>query len=232
MKYPREISDFTHEYIRFFIKRFPFEVFELLFKPHLENKRYEYILKEITETVSVFNILKILIKKRRLSNFILYELASGDALFSHFVAKNFSNSKIVAIDMKFSSDYQINGRSKFFDNLSFLEKNLLEIDNLDNANFIVSIHACTKLSEIIIDLASKFSNFLILVPCCIGSEEYNKWKKKNELLNKFFNTIENEYYKWCFYLAEYAKSKGFIVNFRKDEKMLSERNIIIIGKKI
>ncbi|MEM4773119.1 MAG: hypothetical protein QW648_03880, partial [Nanoarchaeales archaeon] len=164
--------------------------------------------------------------------FVLYELMSGDALFSHFVAENFPNSKIVAIDLKFSEDYKSNNKSKFFDNIFFIEKNILEIKDLEKADFIVSIHACNNLSEVVIDKASEFSNFFILVPCCIGSESYEKWKRDKEIPNKFFNAINNEYYKWCFYLAEYAKSKNFHINFKVDNKMLTERNLIIFGKKI
>lgn len=233
MNYPKEISNFKHEYVKFFIRKFPFEIFQIIMKPHLEKKRYDYILKEITETVGVFVVLNNLIKKYKIKNFTLYELASGDALFSHFVAKMFPNTKIIDIDLRFSEDYKIKEKSKFFNNLFFLEKNLLDlldVNSLERADFTVSIHACTNLSEIVIDFASKFSNFFILVPCCIGSMNYEKWKKENEIIDKFFNTIKNEYYKWCFYLAEYSKSKGFIVNFKKDRKMITERNLIIFGK--
>ncbi|MEM5881895.1 MAG: hypothetical protein QXS69_00305 [Candidatus Aenigmatarchaeota archaeon] len=232
MVYPKEILNSKHEYVRFFIKRFPFDILNILMKPHLEKERYEYILKEITEVVSVFNVLKNLVEKNKMDKFVLCELMSGDALFSHFVAKNFPNSKIVAIDLKFSEDYKSNNKSKFFDNIFFIEENILEIKDLENVDFIVSIHACNNLSEIVIDKASEFSNFFILVPCCIGSENYEKWKRDNEILNKFFNAINNEYYKWCFYLAEYAKSKNFHINFKVDNKMLTERNLIISGKKI
>ncbi|MEM5820231.1 MAG: hypothetical protein QW678_01075 [Candidatus Aenigmatarchaeota archaeon] len=232
MIYPKEILNSKHEYVRFFIKRFPFDIFNILMKPHLEGKRYNYILKEITEVVGVFNVLKNLINKNKMDKFVLYELMSGDALFSHFVAENFPNSKIVAIDLKFSEDYKSNNKSKFFDNIFFIEKNILEIKDLEKADFIVSIHACNNLSEVVIDKASEFSNFFILVPCCIGSESYEKWKKYNEIANKFFNAINNEYYKWCFYLAEYAKSRNFHINFKVDNKMLTERNLIIFGKKI
>lgn len=232
MIYPKEILNSKHEYVRFFIKRFPFDIFNILMKPHLEKERYKYILKEISEVVGVFNVLKNLVNKNKMDKFVLYELMSGDALFSHFVAENFPNSKIVAIDLKFSEDYKSNNKSKFFDNIFFIEKNILEIKDLEKADFIVSIHACNNLSEVVIDKASEFSNFFILVPCCIGSESYEKWKKYNEIANKFFNAINNEYYKWCFYLAEYAKSRNFHINFKVDNKMLTERNLIIFGKKI
>lgn len=229
MNYPSEIYNFKHEYVKFFTRRFPFEIFKVLMKPHLDKKRYDYLLKEITEVVGVFFVLDNLVKKHKIKNFILYELASGDALFSHFVAKLFPDSRIFAVDLKFSSEYQKNGKSLYFDNLFFDQKNILEIDNLNKLDFIVSIHACTNLSEIVINIASKFSKFFILVPCCIGSNNYEKWKKENYLINKFFNIIKNEYYKWCFYLTQFAENKGFLVNLKKDNKMLSEKNIIIFG---
>jgi len=69
------------------------------------------------------------------------------------------------------------------------------------------------------------------MPCCIGSENYEKWKEENKLEDRFFNTIENEYYKWVFYLANFAKKLGFDVKFKKDKNILSERNFIIFGKR-
>ena len=225
MNYPKEIL--KNQYVNFFVKRFPFEVFKVIMKPHLENKRYDYIAKEITEVVGVFNILSQIIKKEKIENATIYELASGDALFSHFVAFNFKNANIIAVDLKFPEELKNGNKSKFFDNLYFIEKDLRELEKID-ADFVIAIHACMQLSEIAIKLATKY---FIIMPCCIGSENYEKWKKENKLEDRFFDAIENEYYKWVFYLANFAKKLGFEVNFKKDDNVLSERNFIIFGKR-
>ncbi|MFH7903510.1 MAG: hypothetical protein QW409_00940 [Candidatus Aenigmatarchaeota archaeon] len=225
--YPKEILSYKNEYVRFFVKRFPFEIFQILMKPHLENKRFSYIIKEITEVVGIFNVLNSIIKKEKIESFVLYELASGDALFSHFVAKIFPKAKVFAIDLNFPEELKEENKSKFFENLFLIEKNIEELKNVDS-DFVVAIHACTKLSEIAIDLSKKF---FIIMPCCIGSENYERWKKENKILDSFFNAINNEYYKWVLYLGSYAKQKGFEIKFKKDEKILSERNFIIVGKK-
>ena len=210
----------SNEYVRFFLKRFPTDYLKEILRTHFENERISYIEKEITEVVGMYFFIKPFIQKFKVKSLI--DACAGYLLFSNFLARLHSNIKIYAIDKKELKKEQ---KLVFFENIEFINKDIREVEI--SADIAVGIHCCNELSEIIIE-KFKDSKIISLMPCCIGSKNYEKWK--NSFEHYFLSRICDEYIAWCYYLASLMKDRKIIV--KRDEKIISERNILIAGLKI
>ena len=213
-----ELKKENNEYIRFFVKRFPLDQLEEILKTHVENERYEFIKKEITEVVGMYFFIKKFLKDIK----TLADCCAGYLLFSNFIARLHPEIKIYAIDVKELKKEQ---KLIFYENVEFLKKDIREIKiNVDAA---IGIHPCNELSEIIIE-KFKNSKLIALMPCCIGSINFDNWKRNN-FEYFFLSNITNEYIAWSYYLAKKLEAQNRKVLVKRDYKILSERNILIAG---
>lgn len=216
-----ELKKERNEYIRFFIKRFPLDELEEILKTHVENERYDFIKKEISEVVGMYFFIKPFIKKLKILS--LADCCAGYLLFSNFLARIHREIKIYAIEnKKFEKPQKI----VFYSNIEFINEDLEKVNlKVDAA---IAIHACNELSEKVIE---KFENskLIALMPCCIGSNSFENWKKTTDFI--FLSNVLDEYIAWSFYLSKKLEAQNRKIYAKRDPKILSERNILIAGIK-
>ncbi len=198
----------------------------------LKPEYYGFLAKEITEAVSTFLTLKSLLTKYKLKA-TLVDFCSGNLLLP-MIYNAVLKQKAIAIDANPpDTDYIKGGKLIGFD-VEFKQVDIFneEVERIlstqSDTLVATGIHPCTTLAERIVELAEYFQ-ILIIMPCCIGSQRYEEWKRRNKLLSAFFKRILNdEYALWTYYLAEKLAEK-MIVRFKKDKFVLSERNNMVIG---
>jgi len=173
--------------------------------------------KEITESIGIIKRLKPLVIKHPMK-YTLYDFCAGNALTSIIAIYLLPIKSAIAIDIrKRERDWDKVNRFtyKFEDIYKF------DISKIEENSIIISVHACSDLSEKIIDIYNKSkATYLILMPCCIG--------KLNNKFPQIFRTKLGKYTLWCWHLMEKCKGKNIM---REDKNILSPKNIIIISKK-
>jgi hypothetical protein len=175
--------------------------------------------KEITESIGMIKRIRQVILAKPLEYNIL-DLCAGNALTSILAAFILPITYACAVDIKPRKRTWGNTKRFVYINQDIYDDSIL---NLTNENTIlISVHACEKLAERIIDiyLRSK-AKHLYLMPCCVNTNYKTTFGVPDSLRKKFGN-----YNLWSLYLTNKAKGR-----FILDTKILSPCNAIVIAKK-
>uniref|UniRef100_A0A6M3JAP8 Putative methyltransferase n=2 Tax=viral metagenome TaxID=1070528 RepID=A0A6M3JAP8_9ZZZZ len=176
--------------------------------------------KEITESVAIWIEIKKIALHHKEDKRILYELCAGNALTSILSLHTLPISEAIAIDKR-----ERKRNWHLTERFSYLNTDITKLspDYFAPGSIIIGVHACKDLSSTIIDLYNRSqAQYLIIMPCCVGS------LKITYTLPKYLSDIVGRYDLWAIELANSCIGKTKI---KRDLKILSPKNYVIVAKK-
>lgn len=178
------------------------------------------VRKEISETMAIIRYIKPIVMKKP-DEYTLYDFCAGNALTSVLSVFLLPVKKAIAVDKEVRKrNWRLAKRFEYW----FEDIKEFNPKRIEENSIIISIHPCSVLAEIVIDIFRKSkAEYLILMPCCYGSFELDLPTLLKEKLDA--------YEEWCLHL--YNKCKEFCqkVNLNRDKKCLSPKNIILTAQK-
>lgn len=171
-------------------------------------------IKEISESMAVINIIRPPILDNPMKYSVL-DLCAGNSLTSVIAAHLFPIKHSVAVDVRKKKEKLFRNTRNFY----YVQKSIYDDDihkMVDENTIIISVHPCQNLARRVIQIFNNSpSPMIVLMPCCNGNVE----RVPNE----------DKYLTWCRHLYSLLETSNIIMT--RDEKCLSEKNNIIIGKK-
>ena len=177
--------------------------------------------KEITESMAIVKKLKkVLINNP--NKYFIFDFCAGNCLTSSIIAHMFKVKHVYAIDKKENKKASLSKIKNFtYHTIDFVnQKNtMIDIIKRSSPSIIVGVHACSELSQEIVDIYKKSnSDHLFLMPCCEGTYVY---KYPEFIKNKL-----NRYEIWCLDLCNLSDGKASV-----DKQCRSNKNIVIVSER-
>jgi len=179
--------------------------------------------KEISEAMGARRVIKDMALKRckggeLKDGYDLLDLCAGNALTSVLSVFTLPIREAVAIDKR-----EVKRRWHLAKRFTYLNVDIKGKIRCKHPTIIVGVHACKDLAERVIEiyLENELAEHLVLMPCCVGSENFS-----GQYRTRYRDLQLTRYEHWCWHLAKMCDGE-----FKKDPFVMSPANIIITASK-
>lgn len=152
----------------------------------------------------------------------IFDFCAGNCLTSSLISHMFKVNHVYAFDKKENTRENLSRINNFtYQQIDFVKekKDVIEFIKNKTPSIIVSVHACSELSQEIIDIyKDSNSDYLYLIPCCEGNYLFN--------YPSFIKNKLNRYELWCYDLCKLVDGEASV-----DYQCRSNKNIVITSKR-
>ncbi|NPB08395.1 MAG: methyltransferase [Aquificae bacterium] len=185
-------------------------------------RRKNTFWKEISEAMAVRERIKDHLIRD--PSHVVIDVASGKGFLSTLVALMHPRTKVIALDLDEGAKRD---HFSYLKNAQFVKMDIMKEEFIDFVRkagekvVLTGIHLCRELSERFIEAVNRCENvkLAVLVPCCEGKFPRERYQFIIEELGVYEG--------WCCYLQDRV-GEGIRVRVKRDKKMLSPKNILII----
>ncbi len=178
--------------------------------------------KEVSEAYGVRRLIRPYLLRDPF--YVVVDVGAGKGIFTTLTALMHPKTKVVAIDPDESVKWEHLKNLKNVETykLSIYSEEFLKLLKGFKKVIMVGIHLCTHLAIRFAQVYNQLEEVRVgvLVPCCVGDYPEQTFKVIEEEIDK--------YTAWSIYLATLFKGK---VKTRRDSRILSPKNILILATK-
>jgi len=178
--------------------------------------------KEITEAMAMIRHIQRIVLRDKRPHFLL-DLCAGNALVSVLATYLLPQIEAVAIDNQ-PRERNWGSAERFrYINDDIFNNPIYIYEKVENPIIIVGCHACNALAHQIIKHYVSFGDYLVLMPCCNGSEHLQ--------VPSLFRERLSSYEQWSYTLYHEVEQHSAQCNMIADKNVMSPKNIIITAQK-